>query len=104
MNNQLLHLIAFWSAWFISSQGCVVIHIGLRERLIELLEALPSSVQGVIELRRQAGSLTDAESVAFDHPLNRAMFAFMIEHENDIPDEFRNNIDNIKRFFSDKLR
>jgi hypothetical protein len=102
MNDKLLHLIAFWSAWFASSQGCVVIHAGLREKLLELLAELPSSTPGMNELRRQAALLVEAESVGPDHPLNRAIFAFLVEHENVIPDEFRTNVDNIKKFFADR--
>jgi hypothetical protein len=100
MNKQLLHLFAFWSAWFISSQGPVTITVGLREKLIEFLNGLPSSTEGVVELRKQAELLIETESVGVNHPLNRVMFAFMVKHEKEIPDEFQTNLDNIKAFFA----
>lgn len=100
MNDHLLRLLAFWSAWFISPHGAVRIHAGLRERLLELLDALPSCVHGASQLRKQAGLLGVGETVGVDHPLNQAMFAFMIEHEHQIDDEFQANLENLKRFFS----
>ena len=100
MNEHLVHLIAFWSAFFVSSRGPATISAGLRKKLIELLDALPSSVEGVVELRGQAALLGETESLGADHPLNRAMLVFMVAHEKEIPDEFRTNVDNIKRFFS----
>ena len=99
MNKPLLHLMAFWSAWFISSQGRVIITAGLRQKLIELLELQPSSMKGVIELRKQATLLAESESVGADHPLNRAMFVFLVEHEEEFPNEFQANVNNIKDFF-----
>jgi hypothetical protein len=102
MNDQLLQLIAFWAAYFNSTQGDVIIRVGIRDKLVELLGALPASVDGVAELRRQAGLLKEAETVGINHPLNQAIFAFMVKHKKAIPDEFQTNFDNIKAFFAAK--
>src|SRR5208283_3115562 len=99
LNKQLLHLIAFWSAWFISSHGSVTISSGLRNKLIQLLEALPSSFEGLDELRIQAALLHETETIGVEHPLNQKMLSFMDKHGNMFPDEFQGNLDNIKNFF-----
>lgn len=100
MNEALVHLVAFWSAFFVSLHERVTVSTGLRMKLIELVDQLPASVKGGIELRRQAALLEDNESLGRDHPLNRAMYAFIVEHEKEFPEEFRANLDNIKSFFS----
>jgi len=97
--NALVHLIAFWSAYFVSSQGSSIIRVEVRDRLIELLDALPSSFEGAVELRGQATMLAENAALGVEHPFNQAMFAFMLEYEKEIPAEFRENVDNIKMFF-----
>lgn len=103
MNNRLVHLIAFWSACFISSsQDIVTIRVGMRNRLIELLKALPPSVHGTGKLCQIAETLVENESVGVHHPVNQEMLGFLIEHEQEIPVEFRENVENIKSFFRQK--
>jgi hypothetical protein len=100
MSEHLVHLIAFWSAYFISAQGVTIVRSGMRDRLIELLDALPPSFEGVLELRGHAASLSEDATVGMDHPINQAMLAFLLKYEKEIPDKFQNNIHNIKSFLS----
>lgn len=76
----------------------------MRNRLIELLESLPPSFEGITELRRQAEFIGENEMAGVDHPINQAMLAFMVKHEKEFSEEFRTNIDNIKAFFADRQR
>ena len=68
--------------------------------MIELLESMPSTYEGVEELRRQAMVLNENETIGIDHPLNQAMFVFMLKHEAEFSEEHEANLRHIKSFFN----
>lgn len=68
--------------------------------MIELLESMPSTYEGVEGLRRQATVLNENETIGIDHPLNQAMFVFMVKHEEEFPEEYEANLRHIKSFFN----
>ena len=96
MNQQLLKLISFWSAWFVGPSGRAVINPGLHDKLIELLNLCPDTFEGISELRKEASLLANDREIARDHPFNHAMFTFILKHEDAFSDEFRGNLKNIK--------
>jgi hypothetical protein len=104
MNEHLVRLSSFWSAFFLSSQGDAIVRPGMRGKLIELLDALPPTFEGVSELRQHAASLSEDTMIGVNLPLNQEMLAFMLKHEGEIPEEFLSNVYNIKSFFNSRLR
>jgi hypothetical protein len=100
MNEHLVKLVAFWSAWLISPRGRVTVTVGIKNKLLGLLEQVATSYPEVAELRQIALSMCDQEELHSDHPINKAMLAFILEHESELPLEFKENVNNIRRFFS----
>jgi hypothetical protein len=100
MNEPLLHLIALWSGCFLSRRGPVVVLPGMRNKMIELLESMPSTYEGVGGLSRQAMVLNENEIIGIGHPLNQAMFVFMLKHEAEFSEEHEANLRHIKSFFN----
>ncbi len=99
-SRKLTELFALWSGLFLSETGRAVVLPGAREKLVELLTRLDDRTDSPSDLRQMASSLPDNAEITRDHPFNRAMLRFMIEHERQMPDQFRENVENIKRFFS----
>lgn len=101
MNTNLLNLISFWSAFFLSKGSGSVISEELIERFRELIGKLPDIDLKLVEIELEKMSQEPTISITKSHNLNQLMYQFILSHESEFDDEFSENINNIKMFFRD---